>query len=310
MIERVAICIATYRRPHGLERLLLALDRLEFRDAAPRASQVIVVDNDPDRTAEAVCRRLVPRLRWPLRYEHEPRRGISQARNRLLAAALEQDAQVIAFLDDDEVPEPRWLDEALRGMRELGADAVAGPVVSRFESPAPPWVARGGFFEIRRHPTGTRLSYAGTGNLLLRSEAVRRMERRFDESLGLVGGEDTEFLLRFTGSGSSLVWVDEALVHEWQPPSRVCARWILQREFRRAHTWSHCERMVRPGLRTTCLRTLKGFSRIAEGLALLALSFRGRHAQIRALHTIAKGVGNLAGVAGLQYREYQVTHGR
>jgi succinoglycan biosynthesis protein ExoM len=305
MAERVSVCVATYRRPHGLERLLRALDGLTFREAPPEV-ETIVVDNDPAGSAAASCAALAGTLRTPLRYVHEPRRGIAQARNRALAVAA-GDADHVAFLDDDETPSAVWLDELLRVRAACGADAVAGPVVARFEEAAPAWVARGGFFERERHPTGRRLPYCGTGNVLLSAAAVRAMPRHFDERLGLTGGEDTDFFLRFTAAGFTLVWADAAAVDEWIPASRARAGWILRREYRRANTWSHCEReLLRvPG----ASRVAKGVIRIVQGVGLLPLGIAGRHRTVQALGYVARGAGNVAGAAGFRYREYEVTHG-
>ncbi|MBA4157287.1 MAG: glycosyltransferase family 2 protein [Gemmatimonadetes bacterium] len=309
MAERVAICVATYRRPVGLERLLLSLNGLRFARTEPAEIEVIVVDNDPGRSAAAVCAAIAPWLRWALRYEHEPRRGVSQARNRALACAMEH-ADWISFLDDDEEASPHWLDELLYVQATYEADAVAGPVLPRFEERPPAWVAKGHFFDLPRYPTGARMRDCGSGNVLLRTEALRAMPRFFDDRLGLVGGEDTEFFVRFVHTGFSLVWADEALAHEWVPPSRVSARWILQREYRTSLTWSLCERILHPAPAARVGRVAKGFVRIAQGALLLPTALQGRHALVRALRYMARGMGHVAGVAGLEFQEYRVVHGR
>ena len=74
----IAICIATYKRPELLRELLIGLSRLIFfKEPAPQI-QIIVVDNDPLRSAEPVCA-AVP-LPWPIKYFLEERRGITHVR--------------------------------------------------------------------------------------------------------------------------------------------------------------------------------------------------------------------------------------
>lgn len=314
MSERVAICICTYRRPEGLERLLRALNLLMFAKAPVPEIEVVVVDNDPEGSASEVCTSLRPQMRWPLRYELEPRRGISQARNRALACAAEW-ADYAAFLDDDETPAPEWLDELLHVRRTHRVDGVAGPVLARFEEPAPAWVKRGRFFELpsyrtgEHYRTGHRFQPWGTGNVLLRLEAVRTMEYLFDERLGLVGGEDTDFFLRFTGAGFCIVWADKAVADEWIPATRVRARWILQREYRSAGTWSQCDRKLRPTPSANVERIGKAILRIVQGILLLPFAFKARHTLVHALRYVARGAGQLAGLLGLHYQEYKVTQG-
>jgi len=99
---KIAICAPTFRRPDGLRRLLTALGSLEFADPQPRI-EVIVVDNDPDRSGGEVCERLRDAFRWELRYEVEARRGVVHGRNRALEL-VSPDSDWIAFIDDDEVP--------------------------------------------------------------------------------------------------------------------------------------------------------------------------------------------------------------
>ncbi|HEX6911670.1 MAG TPA: glycosyltransferase, partial [Longimicrobium sp.] len=150
-MTRVAVCVPTHRRPESLRRLLLALDAQALPAPAPEV-EVLVVDNDAAGSARAVAEACAPLLRWPLRYAVEPERGISAARNRL--AALAGGAEWLAWVDDDEEPEPGWLAALLRAAAAHGADAVAGPVLPRFAAPPPPWVLRGRFFHVPRPATG------------------------------------------------------------------------------------------------------------------------------------------------------------
>lgn len=148
---RISIGIITYLRPAGLERLLRSLNALTFEYPPPELD-VVVVDNDPNASARAVCERFRPASRWPLTYVTEPRRGIPQARNRVVQEAA--DANFIAFIDDDEVPTPDWLNRLLHAQRTYSADVVSGPVLPVFPDEGMHWMARSGFFDRPRYPTG------------------------------------------------------------------------------------------------------------------------------------------------------------
>src|SRR5262245_44132399 len=305
---RVDVAIATYRRPKGLARLLGGLERLRCPEGAPDL-RVVVIDNDPEGSARAVCEAAEGWLELPLLHRVEKRRGIPQARNAAIGAALER-ADFLAFIDDDEVPSPLWLAELLRVQAATGADAVAGPCEPVFEDPVPRWVERGGFFERPRHATGARLREAFTHNVLVRTRALAGLDALFDERMALSGGSDVELFRRFAARGHSIVWADEALVFEWVPRSRSNARWILQRAFRvgaqSAFVDRHCG--GRP-LAAARLLAHGGWC-LAKGTALLPVgALRGRAGAVRALRLAAFGAGRLGGLAGLQREEYRAVHG-
>ena len=91
-----SIVIPTFGRPAELNRCLEAIARQDY----PRFD-VIVVDNSAgDPETEAVARR------WRARYVTELKKGLCRARNR---GALVSSADIIAYVDDDSVPEPGWL---------------------------------------------------------------------------------------------------------------------------------------------------------------------------------------------------------
>ena len=303
----IAICIVTHRRPEGLRRLLGGLEALDLSGTDARV-RIVVIDNDPAGSALPVCDEAAARRAFRVDYAIEKRRGIPQARNAALAAAA--GADFVAFVDDDEVPEPGWLAELLRVQAETAADAVTGPCLPRFEREPPTWVVEGGFFERPRHPTGARLDQAFTHNVLIRLAALAEMDRLFDESMALSGGSDVEFFRRFALGGHGIVWADRALVHEIVPESRATLRWVLRRAWRIGTTSAFVRRLHRPGAATALHLLVHGRWCLAKagGLLLLA-SLRGRAAAARALHLGCVGAGRLAGLLGVRFEEYQSTDG-
>lgn len=308
-MARVSVCVGTYLRPAELERLLTGLDGLAFCKVEAPQVEIVVVDNDPEQSARAVCEVMRDRVRWPVRYVWEERAGISHVRNRAVEAA-DPATEFIAYVDDDEVPEPAWLDELLAVQREHDADLVAGPVLPRFEEPAPAWILKGRFFDLPRYATGERIQHAGTGNVLIRAQLMREMDEPFDPRMALLGGEDTLFFLRLAAAGRRMVWADEAVIHEWIPASRTRAEWLVRRAFRKGNTWSLCERELHPSPATGLARVAKGLVRMGQGALLLPLGLvRGRHAVVEAARTAAVGAGNVVGVFGLRYQEYRTKVG-
>lgn len=306
---RVAVCIPSYLRPHGLERLLRALERLAFERMEAPEVEVVVVDNDAAASAREVCDRLRPDYRWPLRYVVEPRRGISFARNSAVEAAQDR-SDFIAFIDDDEEPDAAWLEQLLLTGERFAADVVTGPVERRFEAEVPDWVVGSGLFTASHHPTGEEVALVGTGNALIRSRVFRGMDRLFDERLALTGGEDTEFFQRVARAGHRIVWSEEALVHEWIPESRTRVPWLLRRSFRMGITTTQREREQYATPTRAALRFLRRTGRFGQEVLRLPLALlRGRGATLKAMQDICYRAGDLAGMTGVRYEEYRTTHG-
>lgn len=69
---------------------------------------------------------------YPVRVLHEPRLGVSAARN---CAVAQADGEVLAFVDDDVLVRPDWLHEILKGFENPSICCVTGLVVP--EEPGP-----------------------------------------------------------------------------------------------------------------------------------------------------------------------------
>jgi succinoglycan biosynthesis protein ExoM len=306
----VSICVATYRRPEGLKRLMEGLDRLIFVNQEQPQIEVILVDNDPTCSAQIFCEQLRSQFKWSLKYFSEPQRGISHVRNKAVAEVAPA-ADFVLFIDDDEVPEPAWLEELLIAQTAYDADVVAGPSLPFFPViDTPAWVIKGKFFEAPRFTTGHLLEYTGTNNVLIRAHILRELDRVFDDRFAITGGEDTHLFMRLYRAGYKLVWADLAVVHEWIPQSRTNLTWILQRGYRSYSTYGLCEKELEPLVKVLVRRTLTGSGRIAIGIiSLLPSIFLGKSQTVQALLQIARGAGMLSGLMGKSYNEYQNTHG-
>jgi cellulose synthase/poly-beta-1,6-N-acetylglucosamine synthase-like glycosyltransferase len=297
----VAVSIATHGRPAGLRRLLAGLNGLRFEGPAPNL-RYVVVDNDPEGSGfavRAVIAEMAAAMNGPVLYLEEPRRGISFARNRGLDACI--DAEFIAFIDDDEVPEPGWLEALLRRCRDSDADAVGGPVLPRFEVAPPDWARKGRFYERSRYPDGHEVGVAYTGNALLRTAAARKAGLRFDDRLALSGGEDSHFFRRLKAAGGRIVWSDAAVVHESVPPEHLTASWVVRRSSSIGWRFTRIDRELNPGPASLVRNLYAVLARIVPGAArLLCFALGPRHRRIDALETIAAGAGRAAALLGLR----------
>lgn len=304
----VAVCILTLQRPTGLTQSLRGVAALEVTGLEVH---VVVVDNDPAGSARATVDGLRDEVPHPIRYVIEERRGIPFGRNRAVREARGLGADLLAFVDDDEVPTPRWLAELVACRDAHGADAVMGPVLPEFEAPPPAWVVQGRFFERDRRPTGTPMTFGTTSNVLVGMDVFGDEETPFAEWLGLTGGDDTHFFHRALLAGRRIVWCDEAPVVETVPPSRVDARWLVRRRYRVGNTLSLCLLDLEDSWPRRLRRAAGASGRVLRGglLALLGLA-RGRAAVVAGLQVAAYGVGQLTGLTGRHYDEYRVIHGR
>lgn len=192
--------------------------------------EVIIVDNDAAQTSAAVTAEFV-NTSIPVRYFVEPEQNISRARNRTLAEAA---ADLIVTIDDDEVAAPDWLVELHKALLSFDADAVFGPVHSRFVEPPPQWIIDGGFFDYQPIPNGQAvpLKSTRTSNVMLKRSALPTQGKAFDENLGLTGGEDLDLFRRMHEQDATLIAAEFAVVHETVPAERACMKWLAARWFR------------------------------------------------------------------------------
>lgn len=224
-MDAIAVCVCTCGRPKMLADCLASLERLSVPSGV--AVTVVVIDNEPQPNNESVVAnwgKTLSGLNYA--YVHEPRRGISQARNAALEKAQELGAGWIAFIDDDELAESGWLEALWSAARKRGADVVAGPV--------PQYSADG--VMLRGCPSrseGSRMKHCAAGNVLFKASLASEKKLRFDSRFNLTGGEDTDFFGRAAKLGATIVWTCAAIAREIVPPTRLTLRYHASVGFRR-----------------------------------------------------------------------------
>ena len=201
----VAIC--TRERPEDLSRTLGAVT--PYIDAG---HQIVVVDNAP-RTSRT--REVVERFRG-VRYVCEPTVGLNVARNR---AMREASTDLVAFTDDDAIPEAEWLDALIANFgdpRVLCATGLTLPIELEtdaqelFEDLSP--FGRG--FRRRifdgQHDNPVEVGRVGAGaNMALRRvtiDLVGPFDERLDAGTPTRSGGDHEMFVRILAAGYQIAY--------------------------------------------------------------------------------------------------------
>ena len=174
----VSVVVSTYRRPELLPRLVAAL---EGQTLAPERFEVVIVDNGSHDTTGAVLEELAAASSLQLRLlAIEENDGPAPARNLGWRSAR---APLVAFTDDDCVPRPDWLEQALSSAAATPDLAVLQGATLRPPDPYPY-----GPRTVYRESLGPSPYFEGCN--LLFPRAVLERTGGFDERFHF-GGEDT-----------------------------------------------------------------------------------------------------------------------
>jgi GT2 family glycosyltransferase len=235
----LSVAISTFNREPRLAGLIESLER----QTLPAASfEVVVVDDgSSDRTFDTLMRlsRESSLVLRPVRTATN--QGQAAGRNQAWRASR---GAFVAFTDDDCRPDAGWLEAGLAAL-EAGADVVAGRTAPRAEDER---LAEGPFARTIR---SDRARFFETCNVFYRREALEAVDG-FDESFGVLGGEDTDLAMRVLRTGRQAAFAPDALVHHDVRPSDW---WATLRDTRR---WRALPRVVgrHPGLRSELHRRL------------------------------------------------------
>ena len=216
----ISVAICTRERPDDLARCLASLAA-----STERPLEILVIDNAPESDA---TRRVVEQFPG-VGYYCEPQKGLSAARNAALEHAL---GDIVAFIDDDALAHPNWIERARRVFDDPTVMVVTGLVLpAELETPAQRIFEESwqffhhgyrrrrfdaAYFEQLRDRGAPVWSIGAGVNMAIRRR-VYEQGLRFDTRLGpgVFGGcgEDSEFWCRVLARGWTCVYDPSVCVY-------------------------------------------------------------------------------------------------
>lgn len=200
----VSVVVPTYRRPDLLKRCLNALLK---QTLAADAYEIIVCDDGPSAAAREVCRdaAAIARPGLVIHYlEIRATQGPAGARNQGWRHAS---APVIAFTDDDTLPDPAWLEAGLNALSPEFA-AVTGSIIMPL--PARP-------SDIELDAAGLTRAEFVTANCFIRRHVLEALGG-FDERFSMAWREDSDLHFSLLEGAYRIARAPEALVvHPLRP---------------------------------------------------------------------------------------------
>ena len=298
-----SVIIPTFRRPRLVQA---AVESVLSQRGLTVAIEIVVVDNDPERSAQQIVAALARSAPLAVRYVCEPRAGISHARNTGIAAS---GGRYIAFLDDDESAPPQWFASLWSTAREYGADIVVGPVRACFPKGVfVPDYAESIYNRDAKAETGQLIEWSGIGNALIRRDRCLTAPMPFDPRFGLSGGEDVVFLRHLREQGRRCVWCAEGAVSETIPAEKLRPAYLLRRAFRGGQTTAYLpSTLARPQWPLVLRWMAIGAAQVCVfGPWAIALRLFGRKEWLSAMAKAASGLGKLFWHPALHLRNYQL----
>jgi GT2 family glycosyltransferase len=204
----VSVVVATYNRSHLLDRLIAALESQQ----GPYPYEIVIVDDGSSDATPDVLRSLARRSTHDVRAIHlDTNRGPAAARNEGWRAAR---APLIAFTDDDCVPQPEWLASLVRAL--ANADIVQGRTIAN------PGQERHGVFAWTPEVDAVS-GFFETCNIGYRRDvldAAGGLDERFTSLGGSnhhryvapIWGEDADLGWRAKAAGATVAFSSEAVV--------------------------------------------------------------------------------------------------
>jgi GT2 family glycosyltransferase len=198
--------------------------------------ELLVVDNGPDRPETAEVVRALAARDARVRMLREPRPGVAVARNAGLADAH---GDVVAFVDDDVILDPRWLQavaSAFGAVEDVGCvTCLIMPL--ELETPAQIWLEEFGGFakgferwvaDLDRHRLPDPLypwsaGVYGSGAGMAFDTELLRSVGGFDVRLA-TGGEDLDLFLEVLFAGRRIVYEPSAIAWHRHPREYAALR--------------------------------------------------------------------------------------
>lgn len=235
----VDLCICTVDRGSFLGECLDAVRAMDRTTVAGHEVRLVIVVNGPDQSVIDRVQGMAAATGVAATVVSEPERGIPFARNRAVRTAIAQGAEAVAFIDDDDIPDPDWLGVLIDVASRTGAELVLGCWRPPAALELPPVLDGVRFFKEPDPDATNRYglpAWGGTYNVLIRRSLIERLGdaagNLFDPAFASTGGSDTDLFVRAARAGAIVQAAPRSrVVRRWEP-ARISVRGVMRRAFR------------------------------------------------------------------------------
>lgn len=232
----VSVIIPTYNRS---EKIVLTLEALNKQTLPSDKYEVLVVDNNSQDTTKETIQRCIQRYpELNLRYLFEKKQGLNFARN---CGVQQANSDIVAFLDDDSIPETDWLRALVSTYGDPTIGCVGGKITPGFpeNTRLPRWLSPifNGYFSGFDPGVNQNKELAGNdyfpygANISFKKEAIISagfFNPKLDRCGGtLIAGGETEMCLKIQRMGWKIFYNPHAAVHHLISPSRITRKYFF-----------------------------------------------------------------------------------
>lgn len=228
-ISYVLLSLCTFKRPNIFRKCLESIANLEL----PQNIKVglLIIDNDEMASAKNLVDEYREILNFDIHYFVEQKRGLSNARNRLISEAVNINASHIAMFDDDILLPEKWLVNYIDYYnKDENAIIITAASYSKFTEKPPKYIEKNDLFKCSTtKKTGSIRKDAASGNVFFPVSIITELNLDFNNEYVFMGGEDGKFFEEASNKGAKIVWCNDCFNWELNGIDKINVSWIIKR---------------------------------------------------------------------------------
>jgi len=284
-----SICIATYKRPELLNKLIASLIIQRLNNSIEL--EVIIIDNDKELSAKIIYDKFRNNSKTHFVYDMQPVKNISLTRN---VAVKKAKGDYLLFIDDDEYAEKDWVNKLLNSVEKYFADGAFGKVVPYFNFSPPKWIKDCYVFNRNVNQTGQQAAGFYTTNTIIKASLLKNLEEPFESKYGITGGSDSKLFSSLKLKGAKFINCSEAITYEFIPSERANIKWLIKRVFRTGN--NHSRILISLSDNSSFARIQEFFYGSSQSIIALFLAFIYVWHRTKSLSWFLKSISNIGKV--------------
>ena len=289
-MEKLAICICTYKRNESLKECLMSLEKLN--NPSTIKIIILIVDNTKSYQSFNLIKKIKKKFKYKIIQMNESKRGVVHARNKALKKLRNLNPKYVSFIDDDCTVNKSWLINILKIIKLNKADIVTGPQMY-FEKQKNINYTK--YFEKKYDLNIKKVKWAATNNVFFLYNIIKNKKLIFDKCLNKFGmGEDQLFFSILNQKGCSIYWSKNIKVYEKNHNYRSNIYWLIKRSFRLGVLGHYIDKKLHGKFYGFLANYFKSFFYFIY-IPIFFFTIFNKHSRINIINFLFRSLGKLVG---------------